>query len=191
MGTGRARSLRDRLLAAAAELLVRRGYKGLRMQDVADAVGVSRQTVYNEFADKWGLAQAIVLRDNDAYLDGVDTAMTRHGDLCSAVVAAVTYTLETASDDPLRKAILTGAGSEDLLPLFTTKAEPLLFAARARIVAHATAHWPELDRDTVTEIADAAVRLTLSHVVLPAEPPATVAGLIARIVTRYLGEPDR
>ncbi|MBC6463609.1 TetR family transcriptional regulator [Actinomadura sp. HBU206391] len=189
MGAGRERSLRDELLEAAAELLARRGYKRLRMQDVADAVGVSRQTVYNEFSDKWGLAQAVVLRDNDAYLDGVDDALSRHEDLCSAVAAAVTYTLKTASDDPLKKAILTGADGGDLLPLFTTQADPLLFAARARIIDHAVSQWPGLDRDTVAEIADAAVRLTLSHVVLPAEPPETVARLIARIVTRYLGEP--
>jgi AcrR family transcriptional regulator len=189
MGTGQERSLRDELLVAAAELLARRGYKRLRMQDVANAVGVSRQTVYNEFNDKWGLAQAVVLRDNDAYLDGVDEALSRHEDLRSAVAAAVTYTLKTASDDPLKKAILTGADSGDLLPLFTTQADPLLFAARARIVDHAVRQWPNLDQDTVAEIADAAVRLTLSHVVLPAEPPETVARLIARIVTRYLGEP--
>src|SRR5262249_31120099 len=78
---------------------------------------------------------------------------------------------------------------EDLLPLLTTRADPVLFAARARIVDHAVRQWPDLDRDTVAEIADAAVPLTLSHVVLPAQPPETVGRLIARIVTRYRGEP--
>jgi AcrR family transcriptional regulator len=190
MGMGRERSVRDALLEAAAELLARRGFKSVRMQDVADAAGVSRQTVYNEFTGKWGLAQAVLLRHTDAYLDGVDEALSRHQDLCSAVAAAVTYTLKTASDDPLKKAMLTGTdGEHGLLPLFTTEAEPMLFAARARIVEHTERQWPELDRDTVTDIADAAVRLTLSHVVLPAEPPEVVARLIARIVTRYLGEP--
>ncbi|MCW2901527.1 MAG: transcriptional regulator, TetR family [Streptosporangiaceae bacterium] len=191
MSTGRGPALRDALLQAAADLLARRGYKGVRMQDVADAVGVSRQTVYNEFTDKWGLAQAVLLRDNDAYLDGVDDALSQHGDLHSAVAAAVTYTLKTVRDDPLKKAILTGAGSEEMLPLFTTQAEPLLFAARARIIDHAVRQWPRLDRDTVTDIADAAVRLTLSHVVLPAEPPEVAAEMIAEIVTRYLGGPHR
>jgi AcrR family transcriptional regulator len=189
MGTRPERPLRDALLEAAAELLARRGYRGVRMQDVADAVGVSRQTVYNEFTDKWRLSEAVFLRHNDAYLDGVDEALSQHQDVRPAVAAAVTFTLKTAADDPLKKAILTGAGSEEMLPLFTTRAEPLLFAARARIVGHAGRHWPELDRSAVTEIADAAVRLTLSHVLLPAEPPEAVAGLIAEIVTRYLRRP--
>jgi AcrR family transcriptional regulator len=180
------RSLRGDLLDAAAELITRHGYRGVRMQDIADTAGVSRQTVYNEFGDKLRLAQALMLRDHEHYLDGVDEALSCHDDLHSAVAAAVAYSLETAADDPFKKAVLTGAGSEDLLPLFTTQAEPMLFSARTRIIEHAIRHWPELDREAVTELADTAVRLTLSHVLLPAEPPEKVAELIARIVTRYL-----
>jgi AcrR family transcriptional regulator len=183
------RGLREQLLDAAARLLTERGYRSVRMQDVADAVGVSRQTVYNEFGDKWGLAQALVLRNNDQYLDGVDEALSRHQDLYSAVVAAVEFTLATAADDPFQKAILTGAGSEDLLPLLTTQSEPLVFAARRRILEHVMRQWPELDVEALPEIVDTAVRLTISHVVLPTEPPDVVARRIAQIVVRYLDVP--
>jgi AcrR family transcriptional regulator len=182
------RPLRDDLLDAAAALIIERGFRRVRMQDVADAVGVSRQTVYNEFGDKWRLAQALTLRENERYLDSVDEALTRHADLYSAVAAAVAYTLGTAADDPLKKAILTGAGSEDLLPLMTTRAEPVLFAAKQRIVAHALRQWPQLDEAEVTELADAIVRLTMSHVVLPTDPPDVVARRLARLVARYLGD---
>jgi AcrR family transcriptional regulator len=183
------RPLRDDLLDAAAALIIERGFRRVRMQDVADAVGVSRQTVYNEFGDKWRLAQALNLRENDRYLDAVDEALTRHEDLYSAVAAAVTYTLSTAADDPLKKAILTGTGSEDLLPLMTTRAEPVLFAAKQRIIAHTLRQWPELDPDEVTDLADAVVRLTMSHTVLPMDPPEIVAARLARLVARYLGDP--
>src|SRR4051812_1728104 len=169
------RTLRDDLLDAAAALIIERGFRRVRMQDVADAVNVSRQTVYNEFGDKWRLAQALTLRENDRYLDGVDEAFTRHEDLYSAVAAAVLYTLSTAADDPLKKAILTGTGSEDLLPLMTTRAEPVLFAAKRRIIAHLLRQWPHLDAAEVTELADAVIRLTMSHVTLPGDPPETVA----------------
>lgn len=180
------RSLRDVLLDVAADLLVRHGYRRMRMQDVADAAGVSRQTVYNEFRDKWGLARALVIRDNESYLDGVDEALNRHSDLHSAVAAAVRYTLEASMDDPLSRAVITGAGSAELLPLLTTQAEPLLFMARSRIVEHALDQWPELDPVALAEIVDAGVRLTLSHTTLPAEAPEQVAQMIARLVTRYL-----
>ena len=166
------RTLRDDLLDAAAVLIIERGFRRVRMQDVADAVGVSRQTVYNEFGDKWRLAQAL----------------NRHDDLYSAVAAAVAYTLTTAADDPLKKAVLTGSGSEDLLPLMTTRAEPVLFAAKRRIVAHTLRQWPHLDEADVSDLADAVVRLTLSHVVLPMDPPDVVAARLARLVARYLGD---
>lgn len=181
--------LRGALLDAAAELMAARGYRAMRVQDVADRAGVSRQTVYNEFGDKWGIARALVLRDNDRYLDGIDQVMARHSDLYSAMAAAVAYTLETSADDPIKKAMLTGAGGEELLPLLTTQAEPVLFAARARIIAHAGRQWPRLDRAALAEITDAAVRLTMSHLMLAGDPPAGVARLVARMMCRYLGEP--
>jgi AcrR family transcriptional regulator len=183
------RAIRDELLDAAAALLTQRGYRSVRMQDVADAVGVSRQTVYNEFGDKWGLAQALVLRHNDRYLDGVDEALNSRDDLFSAVAAAVEFTLTAAADDPFQKAILTGTGGDDLLPLLTTQAEPVVFAARTRILEHAIRQWPELEGAALPEIVDTAVRLTISHVVLPTEAPDVVAGRIARVVIRYLGGP--
>jgi AcrR family transcriptional regulator len=182
------RTLRDDLLDAAAALIIERGFRRVRMQDLADAVGVSRQTVYNEFGDKWRLAEALNLRENDRYLDAVDDALNRHDDLYSAVAAAVAYTLTTAADDPLKKAVLTGSGSEDLLPLMTTRAEPVLFTAKRRIVAHTLRQWPHLDEAEVSDLADAVVRLTMSHVVLPMDPPDIVAARLARLVARYLGD---
>jgi AcrR family transcriptional regulator len=188
MGTA-GRSVRESLLDAAADLLVERGYRGVRMQDVATAAGVSRQTVYNEFGDKWGLAQAVVIRDNDRYLDGIDAVLSEHDDLYSAVVAAVTFTLETSADDQLKKAVLTGAGGDEMLPLLTTQAEPVLFTASARIAEHALRQWPQLDHEALTEIADAAVRLTMSHIMLPSGPPEVFAHFVARMVTRYMAAP--
>ncbi|CNG61056.1 Possible transcriptional regulator%2C TetR family [Mycobacterium tuberculosis] len=188
MGTG-GRPVRESLLDAAADLLVERGYRAVRMRDVAEAAGVSRQTVYNEFGDKWGLAQAVVVRDNERYLDGIDAVLSEHDDVYAAVVAAVTYTLETSADDQLKKAVLTGAGGDEMLPLLTTQAEPVLFAASARIAEHALRQWPHLDRDALTEVADAAVRLTMSHLMLPSGPPEAFAHFVARLVTRYLTVP--
>ncbi|MEW2357733.1 TetR family transcriptional regulator [Spirillospora sp. NPDC029432] len=180
-------STRDALLDAAAEQLVRRGYRGVRMQDVAAAAGVSRQTVYNEFGDKWGLAQAVVLRDNERYLDDIDRILSEHDDLFAAVEAAVLFTLETSADDPIKKVVLTGAGGDELLPLLTTRADPVLFTASARLIEHALEQWPRMERAEVSEIADAAIRLTMSNIMLPSEPPERVARFIARMVTRYLG----
>ncbi|RJL20825.1 TetR family transcriptional regulator [Bailinhaonella thermotolerans] len=190
MGTP-VRTLRDELLTAAEPLLIERGYRNLRMRDVADAVGVSRQTVYNEFGDKWGLAQALALKDNERFLDGIDEALSAHDDLYGAVRAAVLFTLEEAASDPLTRTVLTGDGSEGLLPLLTTRAEPLLLAANQRIVRHARAKWPELPADELAVITESVVRLTVSHILLPTRDDQEVADSLARLVLRYLGLADR
>jgi len=43
---------RDELLAVAAKLFAARGYHGTRMDDVADAVGLNKATVYHYYASK-------------------------------------------------------------------------------------------------------------------------------------------
>ncbi|MGB5112291.1 MAG: TetR/AcrR family transcriptional regulator [Mycobacterium sp.] len=45
-------SRRDELLAVAAELFAARGYHGTRMDDVAEAVGLNKATVYHYYASK-------------------------------------------------------------------------------------------------------------------------------------------
>jgi hypothetical protein len=64
-----------------------------------------------------------------------------------------------------------------------------VFAARTRILEHTIRQWPELEGGALPEIVDTAVRLTISHVVLPTEAPDVVARRIARVVLRYLGGP--
>jgi AcrR family transcriptional regulator len=52
------RNTRDALLDAAARLFVERGYHGVGLETVAEEVGVTRQTVYNQFGSKPGLLRA-------------------------------------------------------------------------------------------------------------------------------------
>ncbi|WP_344010319.1 TetR/AcrR family transcriptional regulator [Streptomyces thermospinosisporus] len=67
---------RESLLDAAYTALARRPWPAVRMVDVAASAGVSRQTLYNEFGSKEGLARALVRREADAYLAGVDRALS-------------------------------------------------------------------------------------------------------------------
>jgi len=158
------------------------------MGDVGAAVGVSRQTVYNEFGDKLGLARAVLLRHTERFLDGIDATLSRYGDFATAVAAAVAFTLEEAAEDSLLKAALTGEGNTDMLPLLTTQAEPQLFTAKTRIVAHMRRQWPRLPPADVVELADAVIRLTMSHMMMPTDPPQVVAARLARLATGYFAQ---
>jgi AcrR family transcriptional regulator len=177
------RDLRDALLTATGELIVAYGFRRLRMADVAARVGVSRQTVYNEFGSRSGLAQALVLHETARLLDGIDTALDAHADPQEAIRAAVLYALQDGQDNPLVKASLTGDGAEELLPLLTTRGEPVVLAARERVAAHLRDKWGTPDAGMV---ADTAVRLTVSHLVLPLDPPDRAADSVARVVSRLI-----
>ncbi len=72
--------LRDSILDAMRELLRSRDWSAVTLADVARAAGVSRQTIYNEFGSRQGLAQGYALRLADrlaSLVDGADLLQRR------------------------------------------------------------------------------------------------------------------
>lgn len=65
MSSGSRRDTREALLEAAARLFVERGYHGVGLETVAEEVGVTRQTVYNQFGSKAGLLRATAAHVED------------------------------------------------------------------------------------------------------------------------------
>ncbi|MET0998539.1 MAG: TetR family transcriptional regulator [Marmoricola sp.] len=180
---------RDRLLTAAARFTAEHGWGALTMAKLADLVGVSRQTVYNELGGKPQLAEAMVLRELELFLGLVDSAFQDNpDDLVQAIEAAAFRVLDLARTDPLLHAILSssqGADSE-LLPLLTTNSEPLLGAAGQMIRSHVLTYDVPLEDDRVEVLIDMVVRLVLSHVMQPTGQPAQTAETIAWIAERVL-----
>ena len=182
-------SHRDRLLTAAARFTAEHGWGALTMAKLADLVGVSRQTVYNEIGGKPQLAEAMVLRELELFLDLVDSAFQDNpDDLVHAIETAAFRVLDLARTDPLLHAILSssqGADSE-LLPLLTTNSEPLLGAAGQMIREHVSSYDVPLEEHRVEVLIDMVVRLVLSHVMQPTAQPAQTAETIAWIAERVL-----
>ncbi|WP_437107830.1 TetR/AcrR family transcriptional regulator [Streptomyces sp. enrichment culture] len=105
---------RESLLDAAYAALARRPWSAVRMVDVAAVAGVSRQTLYNEFGSKDGLARALVRREADGYLAGVDRALAGPADARDRLTATAEWTTSTARENALVRAMLTGCWSERL-----------------------------------------------------------------------------
>lgn len=122
---------RDYLLDAAYTALAHYPWSAVRMVDVATMAGVSRQTLYNEFSSKEGLARALVRRDADAYLAGVDRALATPGDASERLAAIAEWTASSARGNALVHAMLIGCWSERL-PSPTLAAAPSSSAVPAQ-----------------------------------------------------------
>ncbi|MEV6410170.1 TetR family transcriptional regulator [Kribbella sp. NPDC051718] len=180
------RRLRDELLDAAYEAIVAGGYDGLRMADVGRRTGVSRQTVYNEFGDKWGVLQATVVRETERFLVEVNDALAAHTDPIDGLRAAVECALRMAADNPLVKAALGQPGSDQASQLLTTRGQQVLELSHQRLDAHVREHWPEVPAEDATTCVDVALRVVLSHIVNPGAAPAVVADQVARVLGPFL-----
>lgn len=178
----------ERILAAAAQMTAELGWSEVTMAGIASRVGVSRQTVYNEWRSRGQLAEAMVLRELAAFLDEVDAGFDAHpDDLPAAVEDAIRRVLMLASVNPLLTAIITathGAGTE-LVPLLTTRADAVISVAHSRVRSR-LATFNDIDASALDMTVDMLVRTVLSHVMQPAAVPASVPGDLSRIVSAVL-----
>jgi AcrR family transcriptional regulator len=185
--------MRERVIAAALELTAEQGWAAVTMSAVADHVGVSRQTVYNEVGSRPALAEAMVLAELERFLDVVREAFDSHPrDLEAAVRTAVDGVLElAASNELLREIVASSNGaSSELLPPLSTDASGLIASARAVLVARLSAYDVDASPRRIDAVADLLVRTVLSHVMSPGGDPARTAADLAWLTTRALVETD-
>ena len=181
-------SARENLLTTARDVVVAGDWERMPLAEIAARAKVSRQTLYKEFGSKDGLAEALSAHETELFMVELTTVIEAYSsDPVAGTRAAVEYTLRTGADDPLLKSILSSArGPSDLLPMFTTRAEPLFAAARGLLTSYLTGHWPHLSTRDVSLVADSVIRLTVSHLVLPLAPIERTADDLATLVERLL-----
>ncbi|MER5480484.1 TetR/AcrR family transcriptional regulator [Streptomyces sp. NPDC002734] len=191
------RTARETLLEAAGRALERESWATVRMVDVAAEAGVSRQTLYNEFGSKEGLGRALVRREADAYLAGVDRALASHADPRERLAALAEWTARAGRGGALARAVLTGCWTERLpSPVLTavpsSASAPaqrradgalpspgeLVASARERAVA-ALGSPPGAGR-----VCEFALRLGLSCLLAPPPPGTSAADLVRTTLPR-------
>lgn len=185
--------VRDAVLETAHDLIAERGWDRVRMGEVAERVGISRALLYKEFGDKAGLGEAVVLREASRFIEGIDGVLALHGaDPAAGLGASVSYVLEEAERSPLLRAVLISsrdahpAASTGILPLLTTSAQLLELASRS-LATWLSVHISGPSDAEVADVADALVRLTVSHLALPTLSRAQTAQKITEVGLRYLG----
>ncbi|HUA47593.1 MAG TPA: TetR family transcriptional regulator [Solirubrobacteraceae bacterium] len=175
--------LRDRLLDAGRDQLTERTWSEVTMAEIAAAAGVSRQTLYNEFGSRDEFGQALAIREGGRFLDAVEQAIDEHADdPLTAVTAGLERFLTIATKDPLVRLLLADDGTAGMLPLLTTQSGPVVDWASRRLADAIAAHWTGVARSDLDALADALVRLAISHVTAPRDSPARTARSITRVL---------
>lgn len=177
--------LREQVMDVMYDAITQGRYPTTSMATIARAVGVSRQTLYNEFGSREGLVGALAARENQVLLGLVAQTLDEHpGDLPAGAAAAVELVLARAADDPLHKALF--GGEPELMPVLPTLDRPVLEHSKQVLAAYVRQHYPQIDPEDVAALTDAVVRLAHSHVVLPHDPAEMVAARISRLVDRFI-----
>lgn len=183
---------RERLLSAAYELTETDGWGSVTMSRVARAAGVSRQTVYNEFGTKHGLAQQLALTETVKFLEVARRGLESADDVIEGLRAACQGVLEYAESSVIIRSIAgpwTEDTDTDFLKLLTTESQQIVdlasLAVRDLIVAR---FGPLPISDSELDVAvEVVIRLVLSHLTRPGKPPADAAADISWLASRVLG----
>lgn len=179
--------LRDSILDGMRELLLSRDWSAITLADVAKAAGISRQTIYNEFGSRQGLAQAYAMRLADRLVDQIDVAIEGNvGDVFAAFSQGFRDFFAESAADPLVISLLTGEAKPDLLQLITTDSGPIITHCSQRLTATFIDSWVKASGEDAGVLARAIVRLAMSYVSMPPEADHLTTDTVARDLARLM-----
>lgn len=179
--------LRDSILDGMRELLLTRDWSAITLSHVAKAAGISRQTIYNEFGSRQGLAQAYALRLADRLVDQIDDAIEGNiGDVYAAFSQGFRDFFAESAADPLVISLLTGEAKPDLLQLITTDSGPIITRCSQRLTSTFMDSWVQASEEDAGVLARAIVRLAMSYVSMPPEADHLTTDVVARDLARLM-----
>lgn len=183
--------VRVRLLDAAHALIESQGWSAVTMAGIAVGAGVSRQTVYNEFGTKHGLAEQLALRELQRFLDVVRRQMASQDELVASIRAACCGVLEMAQESLLVRTIVGAAPADqdtDFLKIMTTESGEIVEVSVAVVRDSIDELYPDtpLTPDELTVAVELVVRLVLSAITRPSKTPGESADDIAWLIGHAL-----
>lgn len=179
--------LRESILGAVHDLLQGRDWSSVTMTDVAAAVGVSRQTLYNEFGNRQGLAEGYALRLVDRFVDAVAAAVHAHvGDARAALVDGFTVFFQASGVDPLVQSLRSGAAKPDLLRIVTIDSAPLIARASERLAEAFRRSWIQASDADAMVLGHGVVRVALSYISMPPTSDRDDAQELASLLSPFV-----
>lgn len=158
----------DRILDAAAEAIEERG-ANIRITDVARALGVSRQTVYNYFPNTIALVQAAANRSGMRYVDQLAEHLKGIAEPVDALVESLAYTLEWLPSDKNFQLVL----AQDFSGASAGITSDLAIQFSHAVLQGLDVDWPALgfDDEALDFLAEYMLRITQSFMIDPGRPP--------------------
>lgn len=180
------RTTRDAALNAVAGLLQQRNWSKISLSHVAAAAGISRQTLYNEFGNRSGVAQAYAIRLGERFAGLVSQSiLANEGEVHHALYDGFRTFAEALAVEPLVQSLLSDEPNPDLLALVTTDSGAIREHARALLANTLHTGWPALDEQSANTVSKAIVRLGLTYVSMPPEDAGQSATEFADLFTPY------
>lgn len=105
--------LRPQILDAAKRLFIEKGYHGLAMRQIAEALGVSKAALYYHFKDKEELLLAIL----DSYLDNIERELAQIAAQPLGTRARITALVEMILAQPTEQRAVIRLSSQEMAQL--------------------------------------------------------------------------
>jgi len=180
------------VLDAAADLMRRHGLGRWSVDDVADAAGVGRTSVYRWFGSRDELVHAVLARELRETLEEIAREAASASSFEERTVEAVLVCLRRLEGSVVDH--LLQVDPQAVLPLLTTGAAPLLDLARSALAPQLVAAGVASDLDAAQVQAEVLARLGLSFVLtrstaLPVDDPAALRTTVHALVAPLLRTP--
>ena len=173
-----------RIIAAAVDLIARTG-STITIADVAESLGVIRQTVYRYFPTADELMRAAAIASVDGFLDQLAAQVRGIGDPAVAMTEGVLFTLDAVAAIP-HLAILLSAPSSAARP--GEVASDLAQDFGMRMITRFDVDWQRYGYDdaALRDLVEFTLRTMLSFFVAPNDPARSPEEL-RRFLKRWLG----
>lgn len=157
----------DDVLDAAAQRLASHGIADTTVDDVAEAAGVSRATIYRYVGAKDEIIQAVIAREADNVLTETAAAISVAATAHEAIAGAVSAALTSIAANPLL-ARLTSRDLRETLPFITTDSRALADHSIA-ILSDVMRTSPDLNLEdaSIEPAIEESTRFVLAHLTTP------------------------
>lgn len=176
---------RQRIITAATACLEQFGSAKTTLSDVATELGVTRQTVYRYYPNLGELLSAVAQAGLDDFVTRMQSHLATATTPADAAIESIVFAVQAIPFEPYI-GVLFQAGETDVFSRGVTSSMAL--SVGAHILRQIPVNWSEIgvDDDELEGLAEILMRLFLSFLQYPADPPRSEEELRA-LVRRWLG----